>query len=369
MCRAKTNDGELCDCEQYDQPPDPSAPSRCMECGHGKSKHGLGQLQPVEAKKNTVLDIFAAQAERHIKDLLPATARVTDFGTARTDALRNYRVAPQVSSQKKREKDGLALRTMSYGALRKLRLLLIENTRRSTECTKYFAEIFPKAFEHAMMHTQNPEGGIWMIAAKEYKALRLVPKVKPTGADIINFKQKDVPLYIVLVKPIPDEVYASCSDYNPAKDPDGDDEGIVSMPERYEMRLHPTPSIRKRQALAASESDSELDDVMVKKRKLNSGKPYTNQIGSSSRRSEPSPSSKAIPLRLYSDSRVPTSKISPSASNGQQQSSKCSCQRVSPPPTVVISKLVRPPWDEDSLFMSPSTYVNPWNPGYKPPSC
>ncbi|KAJ7840022.1 hypothetical protein B0H13DRAFT_2366443 [Mycena leptocephala] len=154
------------------------------------------------------------------------------------------------------------------------------------KCTKYFAEIFPKAFEYAMMHTQTPEGVIWMIGAKEYKALRLIPKVKPTGADIISFKQKDVPLYIVLVKSIPDEVYASW--YN---GPTTQSPVQISM-----ATTNPMPwlqMIPRREwfqcldALAASESDSELDDVTVKKRKLDSGKLYTTQIASSSRRSEP----------------------------------------------------------------------------------
>jgi hypothetical protein len=107
LCHAETNDGRVCDCEEYDEPHDSSAPSRCNECGHGKSKHKPSrQVQQGAGKKSTVLDIFAAQSQKTLQELIPAAARATDFSTARMDALKGYRVGPEESGTSKQKATG-----------------------------------------------------------------------------------------------------------------------------------------------------------------------------------------------------------------------------------------------------------------------
>ncbi|KAJ7862694.1 hypothetical protein B0H13DRAFT_1899969 [Mycena leptocephala] len=371
LCRAKTNDGEACDCEEYDEPQDPSAPSRCHECGHGKSKHKPSrEAQQGDGKKSTVLDIFAAQSQRRIQDLIPATAQVTDFGTARADTLKGYRVVPQdkaISKQKvagkkkapnsKPKDTSVKVVLLTCGVKNVLLACGVKNkelriSRAPTlvdlkhmalhgcvatgvrigpdstydECTEHFAQIFPNAFSYANTKRKT-DSGLWMVVAKNYQTLRLVPNMKPTGADLIEFKsessKKDVSIFIALTRSVPDKVYNSwnegsiawqeqssdiqddellysdgsqiedgSSDYDPMKDPDADGLKTAHLPTgRYETRLAPVPSIRKRESMAREDSDSDSDieqaQPAAKKQKLASGRPYTAQIASSSCQSEP----------------------------------------------------------------------------------
>jgi hypothetical protein len=104
MCRGKTVDGSPCDCEEYDPPQDTKSQSICRECGHGKSKHTeRGQEQKSMGKKS-VLDVFTAHAEKTVAERLPATDRVADFGSARDDALKGFRVKPEDSKKPKSNK-------------------------------------------------------------------------------------------------------------------------------------------------------------------------------------------------------------------------------------------------------------------------
>jgi hypothetical protein len=67
------------------------------------------------------------------------------------------------------------------------------------ECTEHFAQIFPNAFSYANTKRKT-DSGLWMVVAKNYQTLRLVPNMKPTGADLIEFKsessKKDVSIFI-----------------------------------------------------------------------------------------------------------------------------------------------------------------------------
>lgn len=93
MCRGTTAEGLACDCEAYDPPQDSSAPSKCQECSHGKSRHSHIASTAVEDTKQAVLDAFAACSEKTLSDRLPSKARVTDFATAKDDALKGFRMA------------------------------------------------------------------------------------------------------------------------------------------------------------------------------------------------------------------------------------------------------------------------------------
>ncbi|KAJ7683336.1 hypothetical protein B0H17DRAFT_1227836 [Mycena rosella] len=192
MCRAKSANGDECDCEEYDKPEDVTAPSKCMECGHGKSKHGPEKVeaQPVQpaqkkAKKSTVLDVFTAQSEKHIHDLLPVTSRLADFSAARSDALKDFRVAPdetagiQAGAKKLKKKGAL------HGCV--ATNVVIDHDWTYTECTDQLAQLFPTAFEYARQHTRKNDA-LWVIASKEYQNIRIVPKLVPTGADLVKYK-------------------------------------------------------------------------------------------------------------------------------------------------------------------------------------
>ncbi|KAJ7837212.1 hypothetical protein B0H14DRAFT_2589316 [Mycena olivaceomarginata] len=93
MCRGTTAEGLACDCEAYDPPQDPSVPSKCQECGHGKSRHSPIASTAVQDTKQAVLDAFAARSEKPVSDRLPPKARITDFSTAKDDALKGFRMA------------------------------------------------------------------------------------------------------------------------------------------------------------------------------------------------------------------------------------------------------------------------------------
>ncbi|KAJ7463084.1 hypothetical protein B0H11DRAFT_2310310 [Mycena galericulata] len=433
MCRG-TTDGDACDCEEYDKSQDPSALSKCMECGHGKSKHGPGNVQQA-GSKSTVLDIFTARSEKHINDLLPATSRVTDLSTARHDALKGFRVTADPEKRPKKKgkvesKPNNELRGSSkapslvdlehkalYGCIAKD--VVIQHDWTHAECTERLTELFPNAFAYASQQARGAEGALWVILSKEYQRLRIVPNVAPTGADLAAFKvdkktgPKGLSLYIALTKSVPDTVYKSwyigpskqdsssdieiekesnsrlsddsaeenSSDYNPANDPDAVGVKLEGIPGRYRTRPTPMPSMRKRESMAAEE-DSDDEVVAVKKQKLGSGKSHTTRTASTSSRPDPlflqdSDSDNDLVWRSASvagpprvSARVSSIYAPPrSVSAGNSQSVKClSCRRVSAPPAFVTRKLSLP-WDDESLSVHPSSYINPWDPAYKPPAC
>ncbi|KAJ7846776.1 hypothetical protein B0H13DRAFT_1626509, partial [Mycena leptocephala] len=56
------------------------------------------------------------------------------------------------------------------------------------ENTTQFSNLFPNAFEYAMANARRADAGLWVLIAREYQSVRVVPKAKPTGADLIEFK-------------------------------------------------------------------------------------------------------------------------------------------------------------------------------------
>jgi hypothetical protein len=56
------------------------------------------------------------------------------------------------------------------------------------ENTTQFANLFPNAFEYVMANAQRGDAGLWVLSAREYQSVRVVPKAKPTEADLIEFK-------------------------------------------------------------------------------------------------------------------------------------------------------------------------------------
>jgi hypothetical protein len=94
--------GSDCECEEYD-PPEPGAPSKCLECGHGKSKHPKAEALAVPSKgKAGVLALFSSQAaEKRIEDILPLSARLADFGDARKETLKGFRDPSHTATKKK----------------------------------------------------------------------------------------------------------------------------------------------------------------------------------------------------------------------------------------------------------------------------
>jgi hypothetical protein len=88
-----------CDCEAYDPPQDPSVPSKCQECGHGRVVIALSPL------KQAVLDTFAAHSEKPVSDRLSSKARVTDLATAKDNALKGFHVASDTEGSSSKLKD------------------------------------------------------------------------------------------------------------------------------------------------------------------------------------------------------------------------------------------------------------------------
>ncbi|KAJ7203207.1 hypothetical protein C8J57DRAFT_999043, partial [Mycena rebaudengoi] len=56
------------------------------------------------------------------------------------------------------------------------------------ECTKNFEKQFPIAFEYARKQAKGSSKELWSIVVKEKHQLRVFPRSKPTGADLIEFK-------------------------------------------------------------------------------------------------------------------------------------------------------------------------------------
>ncbi|KAF8139168.1 hypothetical protein K438DRAFT_1785953 [Mycena galopus ATCC 62051] len=370
MCHGIT-DGFPCDCEQYDPPLDPEAPTRCRECAHGRSKHVLTpsttQFPLLGETKKSVLDVFAARAAETVSDRLPANARVTDLAGARNDALKHYRL------KSNKEDSGDKKPKKAVGIVHSTILAL-----------------FSDAFLYKDEKSSSPLDTRWFILSREHS---IVPNRNPTGADVVKFKKvadNIVTAYIALKKTIPNSVYTgwytpkvvetssvtsnddivmgsddffdeSSSNHNPSKDPDaGSDvnENPAQATSGYDTHIAPTASKRKRDSL-----DSTEQEQPVKKLKLAVDRGITTNAVASS--------SKVPPLFIGSMSPSPSYLRTPSLSLPRilraSKASKCSCLRVSPPPSFVMSDLSGAYDATMSRNISSSPYINPWHPDYQPP--
>ncbi|KAF8215158.1 hypothetical protein K438DRAFT_2008603 [Mycena galopus ATCC 62051] len=254
MCRGIT-DGIPCDCNAYDPPVDPKAPSLCRECAHGKSKHSdlpstAAPHSSVKTKKS-VLDVFTSRAEKTISERLPSKDRITDFGTAKQDTLRGFRVedAPRQDASKKPKgkkkagkgtevavKETVASKVVLFvsgvknqqlqGSTKALTLVdidllglhqcvatdvVIKDNTTHQDCTDLFERLFSPMFEWM---AKNKKGGTWVIISKECHTLRVVPKARPNGADIAQYqipkrKTQEIMLFIALTKTVPVDQYKS----------------------------------------------------------------------------------------------------------------------------------------------------------------
>ncbi|KAJ7629229.1 hypothetical protein DFH06DRAFT_1338513 [Mycena polygramma] len=245
FCRGKTNpDIEQCDCELYDEPKDKNAPSKCRECGHGKSKHPDQEAPPAEGRrtdaKKTVLDIFSAQttqAEKQAKARLPAKDRAADLDTVRADALRGYRTGAEPSGSKgssksrkgkakaaeaKPKESTVRIVVLTSGikndklrgsqkALRSADIAERENYQcvardsvikhdwSNNELTEYFHEVLalPMAYAEENGPTKVP---LWAVVAKNYQQSRVVRTAKPTATQVLENKvtsPKEAPIIYI----------------------------------------------------------------------------------------------------------------------------------------------------------------------------
>ncbi|KAJ7682133.1 hypothetical protein DFH06DRAFT_1314357 [Mycena polygramma] len=233
------------------------ARSICMECNHGKSLHkpppqGDGETAP---GKGTIKEIFAAHSAKGLKDLKP----LTDYSTARTDALKGFRAEPEASTSKKTSKKGkakaepktkdMAVKVVLLtngvkndklkGSSRALtssdvghreqhgcvaKNVKIDRQWTNRECSKRFAKLFPKAFGEAKGDNTRAS---WSVVAKSYQQLRVVPKsAPPTGADVLDEKittrHGDSMIYIVLNKTVPERTYKTWYNGPPKQEPSSD---------------------------------------------------------------------------------------------------------------------------------------------------
>ncbi|KAJ7610236.1 hypothetical protein DFH06DRAFT_1346013 [Mycena polygramma] len=239
FCRGKTNpDVEQCDCELYDTPKDKNAPSKCRECGHGKSKHPDEEAPPAEGHrtdaKKTVLDIFSAQTtqvKKQAKAHLPAKDRAADPDTVRADALRGYRTGAEPSGSKGSSKSRKGKAKAAEAKLKestvkivvltsgikndKLRgsqkaLRVIKHDWSNKELTEYFHEVLslPMAYAEENGPAKVP---LWAVVVKNYQQFRVVRTAKPTATQVLENKvtsPKEAPIiYIALTCAVPTKVY------------------------------------------------------------------------------------------------------------------------------------------------------------------
>ncbi|KAK7052778.1 hypothetical protein R3P38DRAFT_2763111 [Favolaschia claudopus] len=277
MCREIDEDGTTCSCEEYDAPTDPSAPSKCRECGHGRSRHGPAKpIQPppsppvADPPKPTIQAIFDIHANRRLSDAFPGTQRpgdapatqaAVDPQTAMADALKGYRPSskkhrssssskPQTQSRTPKSRTSSATRPVvskvilltegvSKGfALRSSSRALTpseEQLRKSHGCvaydvmisaewtheqaTKQLATVFPKAFQAAQVQSNKND---WFLLEKFYQKLSVLDgcDLNPNGRTMVSKIQKksnttQTFLYLALRKRIDPEVYGTW--YQPPK--------------------------------------------------------------------------------------------------------------------------------------------------------
>ncbi|KAJ6487213.1 hypothetical protein C8R47DRAFT_1072281 [Mycena vitilis] len=253
LCRGRTNPGDpACDCEVYDPPVDPNAPSKCRECTHGKSKHqdppAVDHGQPAAAKKKTVLDIFSEQtalSENHVKARLPEEERAADPAAARVDALRGYRPAAEASGSKKKKGKGKAAEAKPKGTSVKLVILtsgvknnclrgsqkalrpgeisdredhqcvardiVIQHSWTNQQLTRHVQEVLPLPMGYAEEHSQAP---LWALVSKVYQRYIVLENAKPTAAQVLENKvtlnPKEGPtVFLALTVTVPDDIYGS----------------------------------------------------------------------------------------------------------------------------------------------------------------
>ncbi|KAF8144147.1 hypothetical protein K438DRAFT_1993127 [Mycena galopus ATCC 62051] len=254
MCRGIT-DGIPCECDAYDPPVDPKAPSLCRECAHGKSKHSnlpstAAPHSAVQTKKS-VLDVFTSRAEKNISERLPGQDRITDFDTARQDALKGFRVedSPRQDTGKKPKgkkkagkgtevavKETVASKVVLFvsgvknqqlqGSTKAPTLVdmdllglhqcvatdvVIKVNATHQDCTDLFERLFSPMFQWM---AKSKKGGTWVIISKECHTLRVVPKARPNGADIAQYqipkaKTQGIMVFIGLTKTVPVDLYES----------------------------------------------------------------------------------------------------------------------------------------------------------------
>ncbi|KAJ6462903.1 hypothetical protein C8R45DRAFT_1107972 [Mycena sanguinolenta] len=291
MCRG-TTDGKPCDCEAYDAPLKADAPSKCLECGHGKSRHPA-VIQPTvsvaTASRQGVMDAFNLRADKKISEHLPAKDRVTDLSAAKADAMRGYRVVDPEAAKKGKGNTKLKAAThskskdtvvsevvlLTCGLNRKGDKLIgsakapsmVEIERRSLHqcvasdvtwapewthqaCTTKLTGIFRVPFEWLAS-----VGGDWMVLSKAYNNLHVVPKLEPTGSDGVKYKipktaTRGTMLYIALSHEVPNEVYQSWYTGPPVQESssviDGEENFIDIDSQDENMRssdYHPTQDV------------------------------------------------------------------------------------------------------------------------------
>ncbi|KAJ6516832.1 hypothetical protein C8R47DRAFT_1206044 [Mycena vitilis] len=255
-CRGRTNPGDpACDCEVYDPPVDPNAPSKCRECTHGKSKHQdppavppAVDHRPPAAKKRTVLDIFSEQtalSENHVKARLPEEERAADPAAARVDALRGYRPAAEASGSKKKKGKGKAAEAKPKGTSVKLVILtsgvknnclrgsqkalrpgeisdredhqcvardiVIQHSWTNQQLTRHVQEVLPLPMGYAEEYSQAP---LWALVSKVYQRYIVLENAKPTAAQVLENKvtlnPKEGPtVFLALTVTVPDDIYGS----------------------------------------------------------------------------------------------------------------------------------------------------------------
>ncbi|KAJ7611352.1 hypothetical protein DFH06DRAFT_1345552 [Mycena polygramma] len=355
LCRGRTNpEDPECDCEEYDQPADPNAPSKCRECGHGKSKHqdppAVDQGPPAAAKKKTVLDIFSeqtAQSEKRVKALLPEKERAADPATARADALRGYRPAAEASGSKKRKGKAKAAEVKPKESTVKIVMLtcgvkndclrgsqkalrpadisdredyqcvardaVIQHSWTNQQLTRYLHELLPMPMAYGEENSCSP---LWALVSKDYQRFKVLENATPTAAQVMENKvsnPKDgATVFLALNIAVPEKVYkswysrpcraaAASSDIEAAEEHNsGSDYDMAQDLDADSLSDVPvsnvTGRVRKRESIASDE-----EEQPAKKQRLSSGLSHPMTQKASGKMREKSP----LFLRSDSDSDCP----------------------------------------------------------------
>ncbi|KAF7366366.1 hypothetical protein MSAN_00893100 [Mycena sanguinolenta] len=246
-CRGSSKDGEECECDAYDAPEKKDAPSLCRECGHGKSKHApipsIWAESSSAANKRAVLTAFNSHSDKKVAEVLPVKERVTDFSTARKDALKNYRPSAPESKLKKTPANKTASTSKDTVAISEIILLTcgIKNyhlkvpkapSRHEIDTAAHYQcvatnSVLNIAWTHEELSTElqklfprpfqsSGEAG-WRVLTKDYKKLHVVCNDHPTGADVVKYKvsktaQHGVQLYIgTLFEYLESLIFTYCS--------------------------------------------------------------------------------------------------------------------------------------------------------------
>ncbi|KAJ7183657.1 hypothetical protein C8R46DRAFT_1067560 [Mycena filopes] len=220
ICRG----GDGCDCEEYDPPADPNVPSKCQECGHGKSKHpkpSEAPAAPAKTKKS-VLDIFQSKTAKTLAQAIPVLSSRTSAGVgyaeAREESLKGYR-----EDEKGRPKPGATKTSKkpddkAKGSVQIAKVILLpcgsiarrngQELREDTvptgvdiahmknhgcvasniqinpdwtheECTQRFTHLFPEQFAFAHENAKSNDAASWSLVSKERQRVRCVPEGRP----------------------------------------------------------------------------------------------------------------------------------------------------------------------------------------------